>query len=65
MLCPFNKFNDCVEKSCPFFYKGVVDKTDQCHRSQEIIERREIYKILKKHLPSLKWQQSMLYFSNV
>lgn len=54
MLCPFNKFNCCAEKSCPFFYKGIVDKTDQCHRVQEIIERREIYKILKKHLPSLK-----------
>ena len=54
MLCPFNKFNVCMEKSCPFFYKSIVDKTDQCHRAQEIIERREIYKILKKHLPSLK-----------
>lgn len=54
MLCPFNKFNDCVEKSCPFFYKSIIDNTGKCRRADEIIEREEIYKLLKKTLPLIK-----------
>ena len=54
MLCPFNKFNFCVEKSCPFFYKSIIDNKDKCRRADEIIEREEIYKLLKKTLPLIK-----------
>lgn len=51
MLCPFNKFEICKEEDCPFYYKNRIDKTDQCHRTEELIERREIYRIIKKSLP--------------
>ena len=54
MLCPFNKFKDCVEKSWRFFYKSVIDNKDRCRRAGEIIEREEIYKLLKKTLPLIK-----------
>ena len=54
MLCPFNKFNVCAEKSCPFFYKIVLDNRDKCRRADEIIEREELYKIIKKTLPLIK-----------
>ena len=57
MLCPFNEFNFCVEKSCPFFYKSVIDNRDKCRRADEIIEREELYKIIKKTLPSIKWKE--------
>ena len=51
MICPFNNFNACVGEKCPFFYKNRIDKSDQCHRAEELVERREIYRILKKSLP--------------
>ena len=35
-------------------YKSVIDNKDKCRRADEIIEREEIYKLLKKTLPLIK-----------
>ena len=51
MKCPFNEFKECVQKECPFYYKAQIDGSDSCRRADEILERMNIYKLLKKSLP--------------
>lgn len=51
MKCPFNEFKECIQKECPFYYKSRIDNSDKCRRADEIMEREEVYKIIKKSLP--------------